>query len=180
MTLPKVNLLQKPTYKFATSNYYNYSNDSLESLNTLRFSCDTPWKGTCSLDVGADINLKPTDEGLSTSVKPAFEAKYKQNFATVDDTTFKGYVRYRHIGDSDQLRFSAGVSKNLNDKCSVYADGYYTTKFDGKDKIGGWIGLDCKINDKVTFWVEPLQINKTIGGESFHSANIGITVNFKG
>ncbi|MCQ2744086.1 MAG: autotransporter outer membrane beta-barrel domain-containing protein [bacterium] len=178
MALPKSNVLQKPTYKFTTSNYYNYSNDSLESLNTLRFSCDTPWKGTCSLDVGADINLKSTDEGLSASVKPASEAKYKQNFATLDDITISGYTRYRHIGESDQLRFSAGVRKKINDKVSIYADGHYTTKFDGKDKIGGWIGVDCKVGDKISFWAEPLQYNKTLGGKSDYSSNFGVTYKF--
>ena len=177
MTPPRVNLLQKPTYKYAASNYAES-----EQWNTFRISSNTSFGGTLSADAGVVVNLNPTENGMERTVEPAVEVKYKQNIATVPvldrDITFRGYARYRNVCvDKNQLRLATGASIPLNNNVSIYTDAHYTTNFKGNNKFGGWIGVDWKVNDKVSVWVEPVQYNHTIGGGNNVMSNFGVSVN---
>ena len=160
MTLPAAKL-SKPTVSLASSNYI--SND-VESLNTLRVSAKTKFGTTLSTDFGADFNFEKIDNKITTTIKPAFEAKIKQNIASIPmsetSVNFRTYARYRHIGNANQLRIAAGASVPLNDKLSVYADAHYTTKFqEGKDKIGIWAGFDYDMSKKDHWGLDVGQAN---------------------
>ena len=178
MTPPALRLT-KPTLSVASSNYIN---SEIESLNTLRLSTSTNRGGSLNVDAGVDVNITTSDNGLQTTVKPAFEAKYKQNITSVpffdSSLNLRTYARYRKIGDMNQLRLAAGGSVPINDNLSVYADAHYTTKFEeNKDKIGCWTGLDYKVNNNFSLWCE-LQANKTINGSSDMSGNVGLSYRF--
>lgn len=177
MTPPRVSLLQKPTLKYATSNY-----GESEQWNTFRVSSNTSFGGTLSADAGVVVNTKSTENGINRTTAPAFEAKYKQDIAKVPvfdtDVAFRAYMRYRNVNiDKNQLRLAAGASIPLTDNLSVYADAHYTTNFEGNNKVGGWVGVDWKVSDKVSVWVEPVQYNHTIGGGNNVMSNFGVSVN---
>ena len=161
----------------ATTNYA-YSNGEIENLSTVRLSIPL-WKGgTVSTDIGADLNI-----GRDGSIDPkfAFEGKYKQKFGN----NFRGYVRYRHIGEMDQLRIAAGASVPLSDNISLYGDAHYTTKFvEGKDKFGAWVGTDIKLDKHFSVWFEG-QKNFNTCNPTFndfnngnYSLNAGLTYKF--
>jgi len=178
MTPPAIRLT-KPEISIASSNYVS---NSIESLNTLRLSTKTSFGGSFNADFGADTNIQPSEDGFKITTKPAFEAKYKQNIAKLPllDTSvnFRAYSRYRHIGDTNQLRVAAGAGIPLNDKLTVYADAHYTTKFEeNKDKVGFWTGLDYKATNNFSLWCEG-QVNKTINGSWDSSANAGLSYSF--
>ena len=177
-----------PKISLNTSNYVTSGTDEVESINTARVSANVPALegGVFSVDFGADIVSSPSEAGMTTSAKPIVEVKYKQNFASVPifDTSMdvRGYVRYRHIGeDTNQLRVAGGVSIPVSKNTSIYADAHYTTKFqDGKDNAGFWIGASYKANNKLSLWVEPVQMNFALdgSGKTTNLMNVGLTYNF--
>lgn len=133
----------------ASSNYLS-SDGSLESLNMVRKSENVSILkgGTISVDAGIDTNIKCDNTKESTF---AMEAKYKQKFTD----NIRGYVRYRRLGDTNQLRAAAGASFPVGDNISLYGDVHYTTKFtEGKDRFGGWVGADLKCGKNLSCWAE--------------------------
>lgn len=142
MTPPKI----EPKVSAATSNYVS-SDGAWQSINTARVSVPV-WKGaTWSNDIGLNQVVNFSEGESKTTF--IYESKFKQNFGN----NFRGYLRYRKYGDTDQLRASVGYSVPVNKKLSLYTDGYYTTKLEkGKDTFSFATGVDYKINKHWSVW----------------------------
>ena len=141
--------------------------------------------GVFSVDVGAYVTPQNTENGIQTSVVPAFEAKYKQTFAKIhagnSEIDITGFVRYNRIGDANILKTAGGVKIPISDKTSIYMDAFYTEKFgNGTNNAGFWVGMGHKINKKLSLWVEPVQMNFALdgSGKSTTLANFGLSYSF--
>jgi len=175
-----------PNVSLNTSNYISEA-ENLESMNTVRVSADVPILegGIFSVDVGADVSLNHTESGMQTNVVPAFEAKYRQTFARIPigktEVNLTGFVRYNNIGGSNILKTAGGFNIPVSKKTSIYMDVFYTEKFgEGSNNAGFWVGANSKINDKLSWWIEPLQMNYNLDGSGKTTTlmNVGLKYTF--
>ena len=118
--------------KISVNNANHISSDgALQIINTVRASVPL-WKGAnFSSDVGTSTTV--SFSGGSPKTTLFLESKLNQKVAD----NLKTYLRYRKYGDTNQFRLGLGYSYPVNNKLSLYADGYYTTQFKkGQDSFG--------------------------------------------
>jgi len=195
----KNNDYYKVRFGVTNSNYLGYKSlkdfarDSdnavdLENIWALRASMKFPlWKdGFLSADLGQDVNTTYNKaENKDVTSSPIAEVKYRQNFGGTERVKFHLYGRGRATPapkDAQnkvvtQVRCAFGTDIILDDKCGLYADVHYTSKYNKdkkwENKYGGWVGFNFK-----KFWIEEQMNFEPGSAKPKFSTNAGFTILF--
>ena len=149
MTTTGVNLIKSPS---VLSSWTDFTKNDMESYNLLKSGIEIPkLNGAVSFGIGADVSLQYSDRDANVLTVPLVELGYKQKFPEVCGLKPNVDVRYRNIGGTNQLRTTAGLTKSINNRASVFTKLGYTTVFeDGKDKINIFVGGDYKLSENIS------------------------------
>ena len=138
-----------------TDFYYMLGDSSHQTLYTYETRALSTPLGKASFGVGTDYKLDDGDKLSKTVFDSYLSVPFIENFA------LKGRIRTNYYSSNPTTQFRSGIAYNqkINDGLSLYALTYAADKlsYHGRKTdylTGFYTGLDCKLTDKMKFYVE--------------------------